>query len=81
MALLVSSKGLVKFKKSNQFKFGDMKITGVLLQENGMFIMTDDKMFEVDENNETFAEFNKDIYNLLSLYESVVKQLGFKLKD
>jgi hypothetical protein len=79
IAVLMVTKGLLKFKKKNQFSFGDKKITGVLLQENGMFILTGDKMFEIDEDDETFAEFEKDIYNLISLYESVVKQIGLKI--
>ena len=79
IAVLLVTRGLVKFKKRNQFCFGDRKITGMLLQKNGMFILTDDKMFEIDEDDETFAEFEKDIYNLISLYESLVKQIGLKI--
>ena len=81
IAVLLATSGLVKFKKANQFAFDNRKITGLLLQENGMFILTDKKMFEVDEDDKTFVEFSQNTYNIICLYESLVKELGLKIED
>ena len=81
IAVLASIKGLINFKRRNKFDFDGGKITGVLLQENGMFILYGTKMFEICEDDKTFVKFAKDTYNLIKLYEGVVNELGLKIEE
>lgn len=79
--VMAASSGLIKFKKKNKFDFNGTKVEGILLQEEGAFIITSgNKMFEIDEDDETFMEFGKNPYNYIQLYESVVNELKLNEK-
>lgn len=80
IATLVAGVGLVKFKKKNKFTCCGKTIIGVLLQENGMFIITDDSMFEISDDNDEFNEFKENPLNMVTLLENVRKELGLTNK-
>jgi len=75
MAIIVSEYGLVHFKRKNSIKWRDKKITGVLFMNESMFIRMGDELAEVDDNDKVFSEMCKDPYTLISIYESLVKEL------
>ena len=80
IATLVAGVGLVKFKKKNKFTWGSKTIIGVLLQESGMFILTDESMFEIVEDNDEFNNFKENPLNMVTLLESIRKELGLTNK-
>lgn len=80
IATLVAGVGLVKFKKKNKFTWGDKTIIGVLLQESGMFILTDESMFEIVEDNDEFNKFKENPLNMVTLLENIRKELGLTNK-
>jgi hypothetical protein len=75
MAIIVSEHGMVQFNKNNVVKWGSKKITGVLFMHDSMFIRVGNKLAEVDDNDKTFSEICYDPYVLISVYESIVKEL------
>lgn len=81
IAVLVAGVGLVKFKKKNKFTCCGKTIVGALLQENGMFIITDDSMFEMSEDNDDFNEFKENPLNMITLLENIRKELGLTKKN
>lgn len=76
LAATVAMVGLVKFKKKNKFTVNGKEICGVLLQQNGMFIIADDTLIEVSDEDKDFQEFHGNPYNVITLYENVCKELG-----
>ena len=76
LAAAVAMTGFVKLKKKNRFTFKDKEVTGIILQENGMFIIVGDGLIEFSEDAEEFEEFCKDPYNMINLYENVCNELG-----
>ena len=80
IAAMVAGVGLVKFKKRNKFEWNGKTICGVILQENGMFILTEDSMFEISDDNNDFAEFASYPLNVVTLYEKIGKELGLTNK-
>jgi len=76
IAAAVALAGYVKFKKKNKFVFGDKEVTGVILQQEGLFIIMGNDLVEFSEDVKEFDEFCKDPYNMITLYESVYKELG-----
>ena len=77
LAATVAMVGLVNFKKKNRFTANGKEICGVLLQEEGMFIITgDDALIEVSDEDEEFSNIYSDPYNIITLYENVCKELG-----
>jgi hypothetical protein len=69
IAAMVAGVGLVKFRKKNKFDWNGKIICGVILQENGMFILTEDSMFEISDDNNDFADFASYPLNVVTLYE------------
>ena len=81
IAVLVSSVGMVKLTRKNKVGYKDTKITGVLLQENGMFvIMEDGKTFEFADDDEEFNAFCENPLNMITLLENIAKELNKKSK-
>ena len=76
LAATVALAGFVKLKKKNRFTFCDKEVTGVILQNEGMFIILGDDLIEFSEDVKEFNEFCKDPYNMITLYEGVCKELG-----
>ena len=76
IASTVSTVGFVKLKKRNRFAFGNKEVTGIILQQNGLFIILgDDSLIEFSEEVSEFNEFCKDPYNMITLYENICKEL------
>jgi hypothetical protein len=80
IASTVALAGYVKFKKKNRFTFGDKEVTGVILQQEGLFIIVGDDLIEFSEDVSEFNEFCKDPYNMITLYEKVCDELGLSEK-
>ena len=78
IASTVALAGYVKFKKKNRFTFGDKEVTGIILQQEGLFIIVGDDLIEFSEDVSEFNEFCKDPYNMITLYEKVCDELGIK---
>jgi len=76
LAAVVALSGFVKLKKKNRLTFKDKEVTGVILQDEGMFIILGDDLIEFSEDVKEFDEFCKDPYNMITLYESICKELG-----
>lgn len=80
IAVIVSTVGMVKLTRKNKIAWNDKKITGVILQEEGMFIVMDDKaIFEISDEDPDFKEFSSNPLNVVTLYENIIKEL--KLTD
>ena len=76
IAMAVSTTGMVKLTRKNKVEWNGKKIVGVLLQENGMFILTNDnKSFEMVEEDKEFEEFSSNPLNVITLLESIRKEL------
>jgi hypothetical protein len=45
-----------------------------------MFIITDDSMFEISDDNDEFNEFKENPLNMVTLLENVRKELGLTNK-
>ena len=76
IAMIVSKHGVVKFSKKNTVKWRNKNITGVLFKDKNMFIRIGNELVEVDDDNMTFSEICYDPYTLISIYESLVNELG-----
>lgn len=80
IAVIVSTVGMVKLTRKNKITWNGKKITGVILQEEGMFITMDDKtIFEISDEDPDFKEFSSNPLNVVTLYENIIKEL--KLTD
>lgn len=80
IAAIVSTVGMVKLTRKNKIAWNGQKITGVILQEEGMFIVMDDKtIFEISDEDPDFKEFSSNPLNVVTLYENIIKEL--KLTD
>lgn len=80
IAAIVSTVGMVKLTRKNKIAWNGQKITGVILQEEGMFIVMDNKtIFEISDEDPDFKEFSSNPLNVVTLYENIIKEL--KLTD
>ena len=77
LAAIVAMAGFVKLKKKNRPTANGKEICGVILREEGMFIITsEDTLIEVSDDNEEFESICSNPYNIITLYENVCKELG-----